>query len=383
MSILENIQLRLSVDRRQVETQFNSAARTVNRGLNAMTLGAEAFEAQWEDITSQMRSVKRIASGMAISQAIYAVTGAITGATSAVLQFSDNMDQAYISMQYFTRNANEAKQAIRELQEFAAYTPFSTEGAINMTKYLQAMSVPASMAKSVLKVISDTAAATGATEENMQRIVTALGQILTKGRLAAEEVRQLSNANIPAVEILKEELNMTGEQIKNIGNYWVSGEKAVVAILDGLEKRYDGAAAKIAETMGGMVDTIKDDALIISSSFFAGAVDAVADKVEKVRDVLDEWRTIIAKEGTGGLITTVVNDIDPSGSLEQYIMAGIAGIKNLGETIRDFAFRSSDLLKIVGTTGYTTIMTLTIAADYLLRGLLMMLQIKHLVLLIT
>ena len=93
MSILENIQLRLSVDRRQVETQFNSAARTVNRGLNAMTLGAEAFEAQWEDITSQMRSVKRIASGMAISQAIYAVTGAITGATAAVLQFSDNMDQ--------------------------------------------------------------------------------------------------------------------------------------------------------------------------------------------------------------------------------------------------------------------------------------------------
>lgn len=369
MSILENIQLRLSVDRRQVETQFNSAARTVNRGLNAMTLGAEAFEAQWEDITSQMRSVKRIASGMAISQAIYAVTGAITGATAAVLQFSDNMDQAYISMQYFTRNANEAKQAIRELQEFAAYTPFSTEGAINMTKYLQAMSVPASMAKSVLKVISDTAAATGATEENMQRIVTALGQILTKGRLAAEEVRQLSNANIPAVEILKEELNMTGEQIKNIGNYWISGEKAVVAILDGLEKRYDGASAKIAETMGGMVDTIKDDALIISSSFFAGAVDTVADKVEKVRDVLDEWRTIIAKEGTGGLITTVVNDIDPSGSLEQYIMAGIAGIKNLGETIRDFAFRSSDLLKIVGTTGYTTIMTLTIAADYLIRGL--------------
>lgn len=368
MSILENINLKLSVDKRQVDKQFNDAARTVTQGLDAMTLGAEAFEAKWADITDNIRNVKRVASGIAISAAIYGVTSAIVDASLAVLSFSDNLENARISMEYFARDSLQAWQYIRELEDFAAYTPFNTESAINMAKYLQAMSVPIGSSKAVLEVISDTSAATGATEENMQRIVTALGQILTKGKLAAEEVRQLANANIPIYDILKEELDMSGAQIKNIGRHSVDAGKAVVAILDGLEKRYKGASAKIAETMSGMLETIKDDALIISSSFFAGTVDDIEGSMRAVRDTLDEWREIALSSGTGGLIEHILGDIDPSGELEQFVMAGIAGIENLKTTIANFATEDGDLLKAFGSTAYASIMSVVIAADYLLRG---------------
>ena len=302
MSILENINLKMSVDTKQVNKQFKDATNTVVSGLDAMTLGAEEFEAKWADITDNIRSVKRVASGIAISAAIYGVASALTSASAAVLTFSNNLDEARISMEYFARDSKQAQQYIRELENFAAYTPFSTENAISMAKYLQAMSVPMESSKAVLTVISDTAAATGASEENMQRIVTAIGQVLTKGKLAAEEVRQLANANIPIYDILKEELNLTGQQIKNLGNLNIEGSKAVVAILDGLQKRYEGASAKIAETMGGMVETIKDDALIISSSFFTGAIDGIEEKLRGVRDTLDEWRDIAMHQGTGGMI---------------------------------------------------------------------------------
>ena len=190
MSILENINLKMSVDTKQVNKQFKDATKTVVGGLDAMTLGAEEFEAKWADITDNIRSVKRVASGIAISAAIYGVASALTSASAAVLTFSNNLDEARISMEYFARDSKQAQQYIRELENFAAYTPFSTESAINMAKYLQAMSVPMESSKAVLTVISDTAAATGASEENMQRIVTAMGQVLTKGKLAAEEVRQ-------------------------------------------------------------------------------------------------------------------------------------------------------------------------------------------------
>ena len=369
MSILENINLKLSVDKRQVDKQFNEATRTVTRGLDAMTLGAEAFEAKWADITDNIRSVKRVASGIAISAAIYGVTAAIVDASSAVLTFSDNLETARISMDYFAKDSRQALQYIRELEDFAAYTPFNTKTAVEMAKYLQAMSVPIGSSKAVLTVISDTAAATGATEENMQRIVTALGQVLTKGKLAAEEVRQLANANIPIYDILKEELDLTGQEIKDLGNLSIDAGKAVVAILDGLNKRYEGASAKIAETMGGMVETIKDDALIISSSFFAGAIDNLEGKLRNIRDVLDEWREISLHEGTGGMIEHILNDLDPSGELEQYIMDGIAGFKNLSATIHEFATEDGDILRAFGSTVYASIMSVVIAADYLLRGL--------------
>lgn len=369
MSILENINLKMSVDTKQVNKQFKDATKTVVGGLDAMTLGAEEFEAKWADITDNIRSVKRVASGIAISAAIYGVASALTSASAAVLTFSNNLDEARISMEYFARDSKQAQQYIRELENFAAYTPFSTESAISMAKYLQAMSVPMESSKAVLTVISDTAAATGASEENMQRIVTAMGQVLTKGKLAAEEVRQLANANIPIYDILKEELNLTGQEIKNLGNLNIEGSKAVVAILDGLQKRYEGASAKIAETMGGMVETIKDDALIISSSFFTGAIDGIEDRLRSVRDTLDEWRDIAMHQGTGGMIEYILGDLDSSGELEQLVIDGIAGVKNLSATIRSFAIEDGALLKTFSATAYASIMSVVVAADYLLRGI--------------
>lgn len=370
MSILENITLQMNLDDRKFEREFKSTTDVVNRQMDALTLGASAFEEKWSDITSNIRSVKRVASGLAISAAIYAVTDAITGASSAILTFRNNLEASKISMEYFAKNASQAKEYIRELEDFAAYTPFNTEGAISMAQYLQAMSVPINSSKAVLKVVSDTAAATGATEENMQRIVTALGQILTKGKLAAEEVRQLANANIPIYDILKEQLKLTGQEIKNLGNLNINASKAVVAILDGLNERYKGASEKIANTLGGMTETIKDDALIISEALFHGTIDRLEEKVTKIRDRLDEWRDIALHFGTGGMITAIIEDLDPEGklNLEQYVMAAVAGFKNLGETIQDFTTHNGNLLKTFSATAYSGIMSITIAADYLLRA---------------
>lgn len=369
MSILENITLQMNLDDRNFEREFKSATNVVSKQMDTLTLGASAFEAKWADITSNLRSVKRVASGLAISAAIYAVTDAITGASSAILTFRNNLEASKISMEYFADASNQAKEYIRELEDFAAYTPFSTESAISMAQYLQAMSVPINSSKSVLKVISDTAAATGATEENMQRIVTALGQILTKGKLAAEEVRQLANANIPIYDILKEQLKLTGQEIKNLGKLNINASKAVVAILDGLNERYKGASEKIANTLGGMTETIKDDALIIGEAFFHGTLDRLEKRVTKIRDRLDEWRDIALHFGTGGMITSIIEDLDPTGklNLEQYVLAAVAGFKNLGDTIKEFTTRNGNLLKTFAATGYSAIMSLTVAGDYLLR----------------
>ena len=369
MSILENITLQMNLDDRNFEREFKSATNVVSKQMDTLTLGASAFEAKWADITSNLRSVKRVASGLAISAAIYAVTDAITGASSAILTFRNNLEASKISMEYFAEASNQAKEYIRELEDFAAYTPFSTESAISMAQYLQAMSVPINSSKAVLKVISDTAAATGATEENMQRIVTALGQILTKGKLAAEEVRQLANANIPIYDILKEQLKLTGQEIKNLGKLNINASKAVVAILDGLNERYEGASEKIANTLGGMTETIKDDALIIGEALFHGTLDRLEERVTKIRDRLDEWRDIALHFGTGGMITSIIEDLDPEGKLdlEQYVVAAVAGFKNLGDTIKEFTTHNGNLLKTFAATGYSAIMSLTVAGDYLLR----------------
>ena len=58
-----------------------------------------------------------------------------------------------------------AQAYLRTMNEFAAKTPFTTENALSLSKYMQAVGVSMNTTKSFLGVITDTAAATGATEE--------------------------------------------------------------------------------------------------------------------------------------------------------------------------------------------------------------------------
>ena len=165
-----------------------------------MKQNADSFSDRWGNLTAGIKDTKRIVSGILVSEGFYAISTSLTMAATAAMSFSTNMETAAISMKYFVEGADKMDKAqayLRSMNTFAAKTPFSTEDALGLSKYMQAVGVSMGTTKSFLKTITDTAAATGATEENLQRIVFGLGQMMTKGRIANEEIRQLANANIP------------------------------------------------------------------------------------------------------------------------------------------------------------------------------------------
>lgn len=360
--------LGLGVDTQQFLKDIKATSTLVDRQLASMKLSADAFREQWGSMTAGIKDTKRIVSGILVSQGFYALSNALVNAGAAALSFSKNMETAAISMEYFVKGADKAAKAqafLREMNTFAARTPFTTEQAISLSKYMQAVGVSMGTTKSFLKTITDTAAATGATEENLQRIVFGLGQMMTKGRLANEEIRQLANANIPIYEILQEKLNLTGKQISTIGKVWVPADKAVVAILSGLEERYSGAADRVADTMTGMTDTIKDNLKIITQLAGEGAYEAVANKMAVVRDALDRYREIATTQGSWGLFTQILKDIDASGELGTRVLMLVGHTRNLGEAFYNLYTKCKPVIDLLGTSFYTTLT----AAEIALTGL--------------
>jgi tape measure domain-containing protein len=215
--------VKVDLDDASFNRSVNSMTGLWKSAMDSMANEARAFDTRWQDATAGIKDTKRIVSGILVSQAFYTLSNVMIDASGAALQFSKDMQTAAISMEYFVKGADKAQKAaayLREINVFAARTPFSTQEALSLSKYMQAMGVGMEQTKSFLGVITDTAAATGATEQNLQRITFGLGQMLTKGRLANEEIRQLANANIPIYDILQVQLGLTGEQISKIGNYW-------------------------------------------------------------------------------------------------------------------------------------------------------------------
>ena len=373
-TVFSTATLGLQVDASQFKKQIQDSEKIGTRALSSLSASADAFSDRWGDLTAGIKDTKRIISGILVSQGFYALSNALLSAGAAALEFSSSMETAGVSLEYFVDAADGTKKAaaqvqayLREVNEFAARTPFSTDEVLSLSKYMQAVGVAMGQTQSVLEVITDTAAATGATNEQLQRITFALGQMITKGRVANEEIRQLANANIPIYQILQEELNLTGEQISNIGNYWVDANDAVVAILNGLNRRYNGAADRIANTLTGLTDTIIDDAKIIANSAFSGIYDKVVSAATTLRDTLDYWRDTVTSEGTGGLINTILTDIDPTGEFGNSVLSTIGNLRNLKDAFIELYHSGAPLLNVLGKSFAASLNVGTIALTALLK----------------
>ena len=362
-NVFSTATLGLGVDTSKFIKGMSGAVNVTKTGLNQMRLGAEAFESQWKDMTDGIKDTRRIISGILISQGFYSLMNGLTFGATEALTFAQNMETAAVSMEYFVDGADKAAKSLaflREMNEFAARTPFSTEQALEMSKYIQAVGISMNTSKAFLEVVTDAAAATGATEENLQRVIFALGQMQTKGRIANEEIRQLANANIPIYQILQEELNLTGDQISNIGNYWIDADKAIVAILRGLEKRYDGAADRISDTMSGMIDTIADNSKIIAQAAGQGAYDGLKNVMTGVRDMLDEYRDTVTEFGSAGLFNQILIDIDPTGEVGTQVLTLIGDFRQLGAAAIDLYHAAQPLVGLFGKSLYAGVGSLTV-----------------------
>lgn len=358
--IFSSATLNLGVNSGQFLKDISTAGTRTDKALVGMQQSALAFESSWGKLTAGIKDTKRIVSGILVSQTFYAITRGLTAAAAAATTFSMSMETANISLKYFAEGAQKAEKAaafLRELNTFAARTPFSTEDVLGIAKYMQAVGISMKASKSMLKVITDTAAATGATNENMQRIIFGLGQMKTKGRIANEEIRQLANANIPIYEILNEELGLTGAQISKIGKYWVGADKAVVAILRGLEKRYKGAADEVADTMTGMVDTVLDNTKILSQILGKGIYDTAAEKMEKLRDTLDKFREIGTEKGSGGVLFEILKGLNTGGlnATGTAVLALVGNVRQLLAAFQGLTASAKPLVSIFRQSFYASI----------------------------
>lgn len=354
--------IKINVDTGNGAKSVSDLSAKINKALESTKLEAESFTNKWDNLTSGIKDTKRIVSGILVSQAFYTLSNSLITVSASAATFTMDMEKAAISMEYFVKGADKAAQAaayLKNINVFAARTPFSTKQALELSKYMQAMGIAMNNTKSVLQTITDTASATGATEENMQRIVFGLGQIKTKGRLANEEIRQLANANIPIYEILQEQLGLTGDEISKIGSNWVDADKAVVAILRGLESRYKGAADRVSDTMSGMLQTVGDNSLIIGQVVTSGVYDKLSDKLTTLRDNLDKYRETATEKGGIGLFREIALDIDATGALGTHILALIGNFRVLGSTLSNLMVTAKPVFDTLGYTGYAVVSTLS------------------------
>jgi tape measure domain-containing protein len=297
-----------------------------------------------DNLGTHLKSIERIVGGILVSQGFYRMFNDIQKANGAMLDFMNNIQKSQIAMQYFLGNAKDANAFIMNMEDFAAKTSFSTEQAMTLSRRLMAAQFDPAKVKSVMEVLNDSASATGATAEQMDRIVLALTQMRTNGKIAGQEMRQLAEAGIPIYQILNEELGVTKKQLMNIGKLHIDGDIGVQAVLNGLEKRYKGAAIAIANTLPGMWETITDDMKMIGNDIFMYPYKAFEGGMRKIRDAMEKARYNVFMTGAGGLFENMF-----SPKTQANLRTILASIRSLVQSVSYLASALKPVVGIIGT----------------------------------
>lgn len=163
------------------------------------------------------------------------------------------------SLQVLTGSLGNARNIIKELQDFGSVTPFTSAELIETAKRLKAFGVETNKLVNTTKRLGDIAGATGA---DLSGIATAYGQIQAKGRLQTEELLQLQERGVDLAGVLKKEYGLTGEEFsKALQKGQISAEAAEFALKKLTETggQYAGGAIAQSDTLSGKMSTLQDN----------------------------------------------------------------------------------------------------------------------------
>jgi len=171
--------------------------------------------------------------------------------------FHEFTQNTQVALELFLGSQEAAKGFLAEVLEFAKQTPYAFTDLTDHAKQLLTYGFQAEQIIPILKAVGDVATGMGSGTAGMDRIVRALGQINTKGRLQSQELLQLSEAGVSGLAILANQAGMTTiEYQKLIEKGLIPADEAIKGLVKGIAEGTDGINGQTT-AFGGLMAQIK------------------------------------------------------------------------------------------------------------------------------
>ena len=223
MALLENQAAMKTTHRRSF--LMNQVLFTMRRGLYAATLATVAFSA---------------------------------AAVTMGFKFNMAMENNRVAMTQFLGSVGAANKELDYLYDVAAKTPFEFSQVTDAARRFLAFGFSVQQTNRYLAILGDTAAAFGGQADTIQRLVLVFGQMRAAGRVLGQDLLQLEQVGVPALQILQDQLGLTQDQMANIGRLHIPADIAIEALMRGLNQRFKGMAEEQAKTLQGRLSTLHD-----------------------------------------------------------------------------------------------------------------------------
>lgn len=198
------------------------------------------------------------------------------------------LENVQVAMTNMLGSAEKATAFVKELQTFAARTPFEFNDVTKASQKFLAFGFTAEQVIPTLTAVGDAAAGVGAGQDGVNRLTIALGQIAAKGKLASQEMMQITELGIPAWQLLADKLGTDVAKAQEmVTKRMVDSQMALDALVSGMETRYGGMMNQQSSTVLGTWSNLMDGLGQVAAQ--AGIAIAEALNLPELFSSAGEW----------------------------------------------------------------------------------------------
>lgn len=245
-----------SIDSKNVR-RVGDDLKTVSKQSKKATSGMKGFADKCNKMTGALSAIAAVQLGSVFT----GMAGGILNMGIASVQAAAQMRQYEIAFQTMLKSAEAGTQMLRDLQQFAADTPFDVPGVVSAGQQLMAFGFKAEEIIPMLTNLGDAASGLGLGTEGVSRLAYALGQMQTSGKLNAQDMMQLTSAGISAWDMLAQAAGKTVAEMKDLCSKGAIDSKAAVqTIVAGMNDQFGGMMAKTSDEVAGLLANIEETA---------------------------------------------------------------------------------------------------------------------------
>ena len=238
----------------EINARMDEAARVLQDFGNQTDSFISEQKSKWEGLANVGQSFLQVGGALTAG-----LTVPLVGVGVAAVQSAEQINTAKIAFTTMLGSAEAADKMLKNLQAFAAATPFEFPDLVKAAQRMQALGFGADQVIPTLRSVGDAAAALGGGKEVIDGITTALGQMQTKGKVSAEEMGQLAERGVPAWQMLADKIGVTiPEAMKMAEQGAITASTAIPAILEGMNEKFGGSMEKMSQTLSGQWSNFKD-----------------------------------------------------------------------------------------------------------------------------
>ena len=328
---------------------------------NAASASLNKLDSSSTTATTSLKYLKRgaLAAGVAMA-----------GLGAAGIKAASDYEQANIAFTKMLGSAEKSAAFIKELQDFAAATPFELPQLLAGSKKLMAFGFAAEEVIPMLTAIGDAASGLSLGSEGIDRLTLALGQMSQKGKVQGGELRQLAEAGVPALKYLADAMGVTQAKVLEMSEKGlIPAKEGIDVLIAGMEQGsatgmgFAGMMEAQSKTMAGLMSTFKDtvrNAFVNGFQKYVPAIGGVFEKIiPKVGGFMNTFIKILGftvqklgeiASGVYTLVAPLANFLVPAfKALGAIIAVTLTALGALGKFIKSQADVIRNLVIVLGS----------------------------------